>query len=89
MISRLAILAHCREWKYGEMRGNTGTEIRGQERVKKVAFGEGASRSGELARRIRDSLVALVLLAHRPIAPPVSPRNGFGVQRASQGQTAR
>jgi len=39
----------------------------GQERVKKLAFGDGASRFGELARRIRDSTVALVMLV--PIVP--------------------
>ena len=65
------------------------TEMWGQERVKKLAFGDGASRSGQLVRRIRDSAVTLVLLVHGPIALPDSPRNDFGVQRAPQGQPAR
>jgi len=59
------------------------------ERVKKLAFGDGASRSGELARGSHDSAATVVLLAHGPIVLAVSPRNGCGVQRAPQGEPSR
>lgn len=61
----------------------------GLERVKKLAFGDVASRSGALALRTCHSALALVMLLHGPIALHVLPRNGFGVQRAPQGEPAR
>jgi YD repeat-containing protein len=46
----------------------TTPETRGQERVKKLAFGDVALRSGGLALRTRHSALALVRPSHGPVA---------------------